>query len=82
MADAQAKTVRIIALDVNAQKAGHIKVVNIVTIAGSSNSVKGHAQASGAATANAYPTYMASGAPNSITSGLPTIHISGYSGPI
>ena len=81
-----AQTVRIIALDVNVQRQSSMKVVNISTAAPTSQDKNNHVpksktQAAGIATGGTYPTYMASGAANSIVPGLPTFYIPGYAGP-
>lgn len=76
-----AKTCRIIAFNAATQRQNHMRVVNIVSTtpaAGDKPNRKQHTQASVAPRAGEYPTYMDSGG---TVSGLPTIFISGYSGP-
>jgi hypothetical protein len=81
-----AQTVRIVAYNAAQQRQNSMKVVNIATTVPTSLDKNNHVpkakiQAAGNPTSGVYPTYMAAGAADAITPGLPTVYIPGYAGP-
>lgn len=75
------KTARIIAFVAETHRRGNVKVVDVVTatVSADKHQEKPHVQATAAAPAGEYPTYMV-GATGG-RSGLPVVFISGYTGP-
>jgi hypothetical protein len=75
------KTVRIIAYNQALQRANHMRVVNVWTTPPARLEYPQVLQAAAGPVAGEYPTWMASGAANTPTNGLPNVYIAGYSGP-